>query len=466
MNDILELTERYSVRAPRYTSYPTAADFHGGIGIADLAAAIDRSNGDAVPAPLALYVHLPFCHSLCYYCACNRVITRNTERADRYLKLIGEEAHLLAPYLTGDREVTQIHLGGGTPTYFQPAALGAMLDSLRSVFRFAAPTRSDWSIEIDPRTVSPEDIRSLRELGFNRLSFGVQDLDPKVQDAINRRLAPEVLQALVAAAREAGFGSLNFDLIYGLPHQDTGRFARTLDRVIDLGPDRIALYGYAHLPERFRAQRLLESEALPSGAARMGLLVQAIERLTGAGYEYIGMDHFSKPDDALARSRREGTLIRNFQGYMPGPETDLLSLGASAISSIGDAYIQNMRNTRDWENAVAAGRHPAERGYVLSPDDRIRRDVIMSIMCRDTLYFTEFENRYEIEFAEYFRAELKKLEPLEHDTLLVRHPDRLEITPRGRVVLRAIAMVFDSHLEHLATVNLLHPKAPRYSRVV
>ena len=466
MNDILQLTERYDVRAPRYTSYPTAADFHGGIGISDLAAAIERSNGDAVPAPLSLYLHLPFCHSLCYYCACNRVITRNTERADRYLELIGKEAHLLAPYLTGDREVTQIHLGGGTPTYFGPDDLGSMLDSLRGVFRFAPPARSDWSIEIDPRTVSPEDIRSLRELGFNRLSFGVQDLDPTVQDAINRRLAPEVLQALVSAAREAGFGSLNFDLIYGLPHQDGDRFGRTLDRVIDLGPDRIALYGYAHLPERFRAQRLLESGALPRGAERMGLLVQSIERLTGAGYEYIGMDHFAKPGDALARSRHDGTLIRNFQGYMPGPETDLLSLGASAISSIGDAYIQNTRNTRDWENAVSAGRHPAERGYVLSPDDRIRREVIMAIMCRDTLVFSEFENRYEIDFADYFHAELKQLEPLERDDLLVRHGDRLDITPRGRLVLRAIAMVFDAHLKHLATVNVLHPKTPRYSRVV
>jgi len=462
MEDLLALTERYNVRAPRYTSYPTAADFHDGVGLRELAAAIGRSNGDALPAPLGLYLHLPFCHSLCFYCACNRVITRNTDRATHYRELIPDEAAMLAPYLTDDREVSRIHLGGGTPTYFDPAALNELLDALRKVFHFAPPQRSDWSIEIDPRTVSAQDIEALHRIGFTRLSFGVQDLDSTVQQAINRVLPAEALAERVSAARGAGFDSLNFDLIYGLPHQNRERFARTLDHVVALGPDRIALYGYAHLPERFRAQRLLESDALPRGADRMALLVQAIERLTAAGYEYIGMDHFARPTDALARSRSEGTLVRNFQGYVPGPDTDLLGLGASAISSIGDAYIQNTRGTRAWEKAIAAGRHPAERGYVLTLDDRIRRDVISAVMCRDTVTFTEFENRYEIDFVEYFRPALNRLEPLERDGLVQRSDDQLDITPRGRLVLRAIAMVFDAHLE----ASTLHAVGTRYSRVV
>ncbi|MGA7965132.1 MAG: oxygen-independent coproporphyrinogen III oxidase [Gammaproteobacteria bacterium] len=462
MDDLLRLAERYSVRAPRYTSYPTAADFHNGIGFRDLAQAIERSNTDPQPAPLSLYLHLPFCHSLCFYCACNRVITRNTQRASEYRKLIPAEAQLLAPLIADNREVEQIHLGGGTPTYFRPQELREMLEALGSVLRFAPPSRSNWSIEIDPRTVSPDDIFSLHEIGFSRLSFGVQDLDPEVQQAINRQHAPEALESLVAATRSVGFDSLNFDLIYGLPHQNAERFERTLTHVIDLDPDRIALYGYAHLPTRFRAQRLLETEALPRGAARIALLVQAIERLTEAGYEYIGMDHFARPGDGLSRSRQAQTLVRNFQGYMPGPHGDLLGLGASAIGSLGGAYIQNTHTARDWQTAVQAGRHPAERGYILNRDDRIRRDVIGAIMCRDSVPFPEFESRHAIRFTHYFGDALRRLEPLERDGLVRCGNDRLDILPRGRLFLRAIAMLFDAHLAAAAhTVT-----TPRYSQVV
>ncbi len=462
MDDILELAKRYDVRAPRYTSYPTAADFHPEVGIKDLAGAIRRSNDDPRPAPVALYLHLPFCHSLCFYCACNRIITRNAQRAAGYRDRLPDEARLVAPLLAPDREVRQIHLGGGTPTFFTPRDLEELLKTLGTVFPFAPRSRSDWSIEIDPRTVTPEDIHVLRRIGFNRLSFGVQDLDPQVQEAINRRHPPAALEELVSAARTAGFQSLNFDLIYGLPYQNTERFGETLKRVTELSPDRIALYGYAHLPQRFRAQRLLESEALPRGNARIGLLVQAIERLTAAGYEYIGMDHFARPDDALARSRRAGTLVRNFQGYVPGPDTDLLGLGASAISSLGGVYVQNTRGTKAWEAAVSAGQHPAERGYVLDTDDRIRRDVVSSIMCRDIVPFKEFENRHDICFSHYFADALDRLEPLERDGLLRRSDSALEITPRGRLFLRAIAMVFDAHLGRSAEATA----TPRYSRVV
>lgn len=466
MQDLLNLTEKYNVRAPRYTSYPTAAEFREDVGFSELAAAIERSNGDALPAPLALYLHLPFCQSLCYYCACNRVITHNGERTRRYLRGIPREAELLAPLLPGDRAVEQIHLGGGTPTYFQPDQLRTLLDELRTILPFAAPDRSDWSIEIDPRTVTPDDVRELRAIGFNRLSFGVQDLDPDVQEAINRRLGVEALAELVTAARGAGFGSLNFDLIYGLPYQDTERFGRTLVEVIKLDPDRIALYGYAHLPQRFKAQRLLESEALPRGAARMELLVQAIERLTAAGYEYIGMDHFARPDDALAQARRKGTLVRNFQGYVPGPDVDLLGLGASAISSLGETYVQNTRSILGWEKALETGCHPAERGYVLNLDDRIRRDIISAVMCRDTVEFVPFENRYDIEFREYFHNALQQLKPLEEDGLLDLGTEKLEITPRGRLVLRAIARVFDAHLAPATSLGILPKTAPRYSQIV
>ncbi len=461
MNDVLHLAERYDVRAPRYTSYPTAADFHSDIGGADLARAIAHTNEDAQPAPVALYIHLPFCHSLCFYCACNKVITRNTQRTRRYLDLLAAEAALLAPLLNRDRDVTQIHLGGGTPTYFSPSELGALLHALGEHFSMTPAPHSDWSVEIDPRTVAGEDVTALRELGFNRLSFGVQDLDPLVQETINRQLAFESLEELMGTARKAGFNSVNFDLIYGLPHQSPARFSHTLSQVIALNPDRIALYGYAHLPARFRAQRLLESSALPRGADRLALLIGAIETLTRAGYEYIGMDHFARPDDALNRSRRAGTLVRNFQGYVPGPDTDLIGLGASAISSLGGAYTQNTRPVSAWETDMLAGRSTVERGYLLNDDDLIRRDVIGSIMCRDEILFEEFDTRYGISFADYFRPALERLEPMESDGLLHRSETRLEITPLGRLFLRAIAMVFDAHLKspHEAT-------APVYSRIV
>jgi len=446
MTDWTDLARRYDVRAPRYTSYPTAADFHDGVDASTLRNAVERTNADPLPAPVALYLHVPFCRSLCYYCACNKVVTRNEERAGRYAELIGIEAARLAPWLAADRTVTQIHLGGGTPTYLSPGAIGGLIDSLDGAFPLARGEDSEWSIEIDPRTVSPEDIHALRAIGFSRVSFGVQDLDPRVQEAINRRLEPSTLGALVEAARHSGMRSVNFDLIYGLPHQSPERFAGTLDAVTDMGPDRIAMYGYAHLPRRFRAQRLLEGDALPAPRDRLLLLHGAITAFEAAGYDYIGMDHFARPDDALARSRRDGTLIRNFQGYVPGPDTDLLGLGASAISSLGNAYLQNVRGVRDWETTVAGGRHAVERGYVLDADDRLRRALISAVMCRDTVVFADFENHFDVDFHERFGTALDRLDGAEKDGLVKRFADRLEITARGRRFLRAIAMVFDARL--------------------
>lgn len=462
MKTLLELAERYNIRAPRYTSYPAATAFHEGIGETDLAAAIRRSNDDPLPAPVSLYLHLPFCRSLCYYCACNRTITRPSDRTARYLDLLPEEARRVAPLLAEDRVVNHIHLGGGTPTYFPVAELRALLDELGLLFRFAPHADSDWSIEVDPRTVEPADILGLRETGFTRLSFGVQDLTPQVQKAINRELRPAALAELMAAARDAGFRSVNFDLIYGLPYQDVDNFTRTLEQVEAFSPDRIALYAYAHLPERFRAQRLLESESLPRGSAKLALLVRAIERLRGAGYEYIGMDHFARPEDALSVSRRNGTLVRNFQGYMPGPDTDLIALGSSAISFIGGAYIQNTRTVAKWETLLRNGRHPAERGYVLDADDRIRRDVIAAIMCTDEVAFADIENRYDVVFRQYFGQALERLAPLEDDGLIELGAERIRILPLGRLFLRAIAMAFDAHLPQAVG----NSATQHYSRVV
>jgi len=321
-----------------------------------------------------------------------------------------------------------------------------MIDALGAVFPLARGPQAEWSIEIDPRTVSVDDVHALRDIGFSRVSFGVQDLDPAVQEAINRRLSPDKLAELVDAARASGMSSVNFDLIYGLPYQSRTSLARTLALVSELSPDRIALYGYAHLPHRFRAQRLLEGSALPEPRERLMLLHDAIEHFGGDGYEYIGMDHFARPDDALARSRRAGTLVRNFQGYVPGPDTDLLGLGASAISSLGGAYLQNIRSVRAWETAVSEGRPTTERGYVLDLDDRLRRDVIGAIMCRDVVPFAEFENGYDIDFHDYFGEALARLDGPEHDGLVRRYADRLEVSERGRRFLRAVAMVFDSRL--------------------
>lgn len=461
MKDILELAQRYDVRAPRYTSYPTAADFHSNISITEREEAIARTNNDPVPAPAALYLHLPFCHSLCYYCACNKVITHDAAKTQKYLDLIAREGAQIAPYLAPDRQVTHIHLGGGSPTYYSTAQLASLMRALGESFRLAPPAQADWSIEIDPRTVSPESIGELREIGFRRLSFGVQDLDPRVQVAINRVTEPELLQSLVAAARDAEFDSINFDLIYGLPHQNQERFAHTLEQVIDIGPDRIAMYGYAHLPHRFHAQRLLEGDALPSGMEKLALLHNAINTFTSAGYEYIGMDHFSRPEDALARSRHERTMVRNFQGYMPGPDTDLIGLGASAISSLGGTYCQNIKSVRQWGEAIEAGRSTTERGYRLSEEDQLRREIISAVMCQDEVEFAPFFKSSDEGFREHFGDALEALEPLCGDGLLKLHEDHLEITERGRLFLRAIAMVFDQHLQSARPAE-----RPVYSRVV
>ncbi|MGN8160562.1 oxygen-independent coproporphyrinogen III oxidase [Salinisphaera sp. SWV1] len=459
MDDLMALAQRYDVAAPRYTSYPTAVSFQPDVTPEALVAAIQRSNEAKAPASVELYIHLPFCHSLCYYCACNRIITRNADKVRRYMDGLVNEAAQLASHLGRNRAVRKIHLGGGTPTYLPPAALAELMERLAEVFAFAPINHREAAIEVDPRSVSANDMGALKAAGFTRLSFGVQDLDPKVQSAINRVQPYARLQELVGAVRREGFSSLNFDLIYGLPHQSVERFGQTLEQVLELAPDRIALYGYAHMPERFRAQRLLNGHNLPSGHMRLQILMRAIERLTAAGYIYIGMDHFARTGDALAVGRREQTLIRNFQGYEPGPHTDLIGLGMSAISALGDIYTQNHKLLPQWGAAADERRLTVERGYVLSRDDRVRRDVIEVIMCRDRLNFSEVEQRHAIDFEAYFAGALARLRELEADGLVQRDTHALHITPRGRLFLRAIAMCFDAYLKQPA-------QKARYSRIV
>jgi oxygen-independent coproporphyrinogen-3 oxidase len=461
-----DLLARYDRPGPRYTSYPTAPHFHAGFGEAELRAAVAASNGDPIPARLSLYVHVPFCMSPCFYCGCNRIITRDLARGAAYLVRLYREIALTAELFDRDREVIQLHLGGGTPNFLSPAQLGELLDTLRSHFRFAdSPTR-DLSIELDPRYTNAPDVRALGALGFNRASFGVQDFDPAVQEAVNRIQSVEETRAVVDACRESGFRSVNIDLIYGLPKQTREGFARTLDTVVGMRPDRLAVYSYAHLPAMFKAQRQIDASQLPDAATKLALLQLAIDRLTAAGYVYIGMDHFALPDDDLAQAQARGTLHRNFMGYTTHANTDLVGLGVSAISHIGDSFSQNPRDLPSWQVALDEGRLPVFRGLRLDEDDVLRADLIQHLMCQGEIPIRALERRHAVDFAAYFADALAKLAPLEADGLVRVGPDRIVATTQGRLLLRNIAMCFDRYLAPQAGSNQSQDAAPRFSRAI
>jgi oxygen-independent coproporphyrinogen III oxidase len=457
-----DLLRRLDTNGPRYTSYPTADRFHDGFTDRDYAAALaaraELARHGAAPS-LALYVHIPFCESVCYYCACNKIVTRHHERATAYLDRLEDEIALHARALGPRQRVTQLHFGGGTPTFLSDAELTRLVGAITSAFELAAD--AECSIEVDPRTATPARLAHLRALGFNRLSLGVQDFDADVQQAVHRIQPAEQVEALVASARELGFASINVDLIYGLPRQRPEGFARTIDRVIALAPDRIALYGYAHLPERFKPQRRIVPAELPDGAARLAMLGHAIEAFGAAGYEYIGMDHFARPGDELARAKREGTLHRNFQGYTTQPDCDLIGLGVSAIGRVGATHAQNAKTTLAWDAAIAAGRFATVRGIALDADDLLRRAVVMALMCRGRLDFAAVRAEFGVEVREVFVAELARLQPLADHGLVRIEPDAIEVTPAGWYVVRALAMVFDRYLGESAT-----PPRERFSRVV
>lgn len=441
-----ELIRRYDGAGPRYTSYPTAPRFNAKFGTGNLLKAIHDSNEDPIPRALSLYAHIPFCFSPCFYCGCNRIISRDHVRKEAYLEQLLREIGLLSPLFDRDRDVVQLHLGGGTPNSLGTAQLSELMDRLACSFRFAPERDRDFSIEIDPRTVDPGDMSILRTIGFNRVSVGVQDFDPQVQSAINRRQDTGKIRDIHAACRESGFSSVNFDLIYGLPLQTEASFTATLDTVCGIRPDRIALYSYAHMPELFKAQNKIDADSLPSPEGKLALFRIAVETLMAQGYVYIGMDHFALPDDELTRALESGDLHRNFMGYTTRKQTDLIGFGVSAISQIADCYAQNAKDIPAWSARIDAGQTATVRGLHTDRDDRIRAEVIQAIMCQGALRFDDVESRFDIEFGRYFSHELAGLPELAEDGLLALSADGLQVLPAGRLLLRAIAARFDAYL--------------------
>ena len=446
-----ELLRRYDRPGPRYTSYPTSPQFCEDFGAKELRQAIQRSNDDPIPRRLSLYIHVPFCMSPCFYCGCNRIITRDTTRGEVYLARLYREVELTSTLFDRDREVIQLHFGGGTPNFLSPAQLAEAVDVLRGHFRFSAADNRDLSIELDPRFLKPDDVRQLAAAGFNRASLGVQDFDPAVQEAVNRTQSVDETLAIIEACRTHGLRSVNVDLIYGLPKQSLQGFARTLDIVIAVRPNRLAVYGYAHLPSTFKAQRQLNAEDLPSPELKLQLLCLAIEKLTDAGYVHIGMDHFALPDDELALAQQRGSLHRNFMGYTTHADTDLIGMGVSAISHVGDSFSQNPRDLPSWQIALDEGHLPLFRGMRLSEDDVLRADLIQQLMCQGEISTAGLERRYTIDFKAYFADDLARLRPLQEDGLVRCEPGRIVATRQGRLLLRSIAMCFDHYLQIPAT---------------
>src|SRR5690554_313301 len=455
------LLRRYDRPGPRYTSYPTAPRFNAEFGEAELREAAMASNGDPIPRRLSLYVHVPFCMSPCFYCGCNRIITRDPARGEAYLARLHREFGMTAELFDRDREVIQLHFGGGTPNFLTAAQLGETVDALRSQFHFSDHPDRDISIELDPRYVKPDAIRELAAIGFNRASLGVQDFDHAVQTAVNRVQSVEETFAIVDACRQYGFRSVNLDLIYGLPLQTRESFARTLELVLQKRPDRLAVYSYAHLPNLFRPQKQIDESQLPDAETKLGLLELAVRTLTAAGYVYIGMDHFALPDDDLARAQERGGLHRNFMGYTTHADTDLVGLGVSAISHIGDTFSQSPRDLPSWQIALDEGRLPVFRGLRLDEDDCLRADLIQRLMCQGEIPVGALERRYLISFREYFAEALEQLQPLVEDGLVRVEADRILATSRGRLLLRNIAMCFDRYLNQPDSQS-----TPRYSRAI
>ena len=442
-----ELLQRYDVAGPRYTSYPTADRFVEAFGEADYLQALEqRRDGLGTKAyPLSLYVHIPFCESLCYYCACNKIITKHHERGAEYLRYLEREVDLNIAHLGQGQVVSQLHLGGGSPTFLSDAELAQLMTMLRRNFQFA--TGGEYSVEIDPRTVTRERLAVLAEQGFNRLSFGVQDFEPAVQKAVHRIQPAEQVFDLVAAARELGFESINADLIYGSPMQTPETFERTLEKITKLRPDRIALYAYAHLPERFKPQRRIHAQDLPPAASKLVMLSSAMRVLMAAGYVYVGMDHFALPTDALAVAKRQGRLHRNFQGYSTQPDCDLIALGVSSIGRVGPTFSQNVKTLDEYYDLLNQGRLPVARGMALSRDDLVRRTVIMALMCQGSVLFESVELSHLVDFKHYFASEMETMASMQEQGLLTIDDSGIHVTELGWFFVRGVAMVFDKYLQ-------------------
>ena len=439
------LVEKYDRPGPRYTSYPTAPQFHQAFAEDDYKRAAALSN-QAPAKPLSIYIHIPFCKSLCYYCACNKIITQKTHRAVEYLDYLKREIALQAALFDRSRKLTQLHLGGGTPTYLTSEQLSELMSCLREHFNLDESDNHEFSIEVDPRTIDTARIAELRSQGFNRLSFGVQDFDEKMQATVNRLQSEQQVYDLVAAARAAKFKSVSVDLIYGLPLQTVASFDTTLSKIIALRPDRIAAYSYAHLPELVRAQRLIRREDMPPPERKLELLELTIARLTAAGYVYIGMDHFALPDDELVIAREKGTLQRNFQGYSTHAQCDLIGLGVSSIGMVADSYSQSVKELSQYYARIDQGLLPVHRGYRLNDDDRLRREVIVDLMCHGRIDFAKIEANHAIVFREYFAESLEKLAEPVADGLVQITDTAVILLPQGQLMMRNVAMAFDAYL--------------------
>lgn len=453
----LDLIRRLDRNGPRYTSYPTADRFVEAFGPEAYRSWATKRNIGGICRALSIYVHLPFCSTICFYCACNKFVTRDKTKGAKYLEYLAKEIALQGPLFSDDPLVRQMHWGGGTPTFYATEQLSSLFSLLRRHFEFAAG--GEYSIEIDPRTVDEAAVAALREMGFSRMSLGVQDFDPVVQRAVNRVQSEEQTLSVMKAARQAGFLSINVDLIYGLPRQTLLTFNRTLARVVAMRPDRIAIYNYAHLPTRFKSQRQINEAELPSAEIKLKLLALAAQRLTDAGYFYIGMDHFALPGDALVLAQSGGRLHRNFQGYSTHADCDLAAFGVSAIGSLGPTYSQNHRDLKDYYDSLDRNELPIMRGLELTADDLLRRTVIQALMCHFSLSKESIALAYLIDFDQYFAAELAELREFADLGLLSMDDDWINVNPRGRMLIRNICMVFDKYLRHDREVG-------RYSRVI
>jgi len=456
------LIKRYDTAGPRYTSYPTALQLHESFDESHYQQAAQLTNQQhhaaSATRPLSLYFHIPFCNTVCFFCGCNKIVTKYRDRAAPYLAHLHKEMALQASLFDSDRQVKQLHWGGGTPTFISHSEITDLMAATRHFFNVLDDDSGEYSIEIDPREVSQQTMALLRDVGFNRISLGVQDFDPKVQKAVNR-LQPEAQTIdAITAARQLGFKSISVDLIYGLPLQSPASFGETLDKIIAISPDRLSIFNYAHLPDMFKPQRRINAADLPSPQEKLTILDQAIAKLTAAGYVYIGMDHFAKPDDELAIAQREGNLYRNFQGYSTHADCDLVAMGTTAIGKIGNTYSQNVKTVDTYYQHIDAGKLPVFRGLLLSSDDLVRQKIITELLCHFTLNLSDIEASHHIIFNDYFATEITPLRHMENDGLLRINNDVIEVTPIGRLLIRNICMVFDKYLRSAS--------GQRYSKVI
>jgi oxygen-independent coproporphyrinogen-3 oxidase len=451
----LPLINRYDKAGPRYTSYPTALELHDGFSELDYREHIEKSN--AAGGPLSLYVHIPFCDTVCFYCACNKIVTNNRSHAQPYVDNLCQEIAMQGALFAKSRVVNQLHWGGGTPTFLSYEQMQQVMNATREHFSLKDDDSGEYSIEVDPRETNLHTIQQLRSLGFNRISLGVQDFDPEVQKAVNRIQSEAQTFAVLKAAREQGFRSTNIDLIYGLPLQTVDSFNKTLDKVLQVSPDRFSVFNYAHIPSRFKTQRQINDADLPSPEVKLAILQSVGQKLAEAGYVYIGMDHFAKPDDELAVAQRNGLLHRNFQGYSTHSDCDLIGLGITSIGMVGDAYSQNVKDLESYDKLIKQGKLAVFKGVGLCEDDKIRRAVIMQLICHFDLHFSDIEQTLAIHFSDYFADELNALKPMQADGLLTVNDEGIKVLPAGRLLIRNICMVFDRYLAQ---------KQQQFSRVI